>query len=127
MQDSAAPPEGGPLMQDIAKAIVRAQHRRLGRGAPRARVVASEDLLIVVLQDPFTKSEQSLIADGRDAAVLELRAQSEQMLEAELVEIVERSTGCRVEAFLSAAHVAPQLVVEVFVLDRAVPGRTRLV
>jgi uncharacterized protein YbcI len=124
MSDSDGPPDGGALTQDIAKAIVRAQHQRLGRGSPRARAFWSDDLLVVVMHDPFTKGEQSLIADGREAAVLELRAESERMLKPELVGIVERLTSRRVEAFMSAAHVAPQLVVEVFVLDHAL-GRAQ--
>ena len=114
MPDPPAPSDA-PLNQDLAKAIVRAHHDRLGRGSPRARVHRSDELLVVVLRDPFTRSEQSLIASGRGAAVIELREEVEQMMEAELVEIVERLTGRTVEAFLSVTHVAPELVVELFV------------
>jgi uncharacterized protein YbcI len=123
MPESTVPPTSGRLNQDLAKEIVRAQHHRLGRGSPKARAFWSDELLVVAMHDPFTKSEQSLLADGRGAAVRELRAQSEQMLEPELVEIVERLTARRVEAFMSATHVAPELVVEVFVLDRAIAPR----
>ena len=111
------PPPSAPLNQELAKAIVRAHHERLGRGSPRARVFRSEEILVVVLHDPFTKGEQSLLASGRGAAVIELRQQFEQMMEAELVEIVERLTGRSVEAFMSTTHVASEIVVELFVLD----------
>jgi uncharacterized protein YbcI len=114
MPDPPAPPNA-PLNQDLAKAIVRAHHERLGRGSPRARVFRSDEVLVVVLRDPFTKSEQSLIASGRGAAVIQLRQQIEAMMEAELVEIVERLTGRSVEAFLSTAHITPELVIELFV------------
>jgi uncharacterized protein YbcI len=123
MPESTGSPTGGRLNQDIAKEIVRAQHHRLGRGSPKARAFWNDELLVVAMHDPFTKSEQSLLADGRGAAVREMRAQSEEMLEPELVDIVERLTARRVEAFLSVTHVAPALVVEVFVLDRAIARR----
>jgi uncharacterized protein YbcI len=41
-------------------------------------------------------------------------------MRADLVEIVEELTGCTVRAFMSANHLSPDILSEVFVLDRPV-------
>jgi hypothetical protein len=64
----------------------------------------------------FTKSEQSLIASGRGVAVIQLRQQIEAMMEAELVEVVERHGPHRRGVPEHDAH-QPELVIELFVFD----------
>ena len=40
----------------------------------------------------------------------------------ELVRVIEALTEAKVDAFLSGHHIGPDLSVELFVLDRQVPG-----
>ena len=77
--------------------------------------------MVVLLRNPLTALERALVADGNRDAVCQLREQFADTLAPQLVDSVQTLTGCTVEAFMSATHVDPDLVAEVFVLDRPVP------
>jgi uncharacterized protein YbcI len=114
-------PGGGRLNQDIANAIVRCHKRFLGRGPTKAQSFFRHNFVVVVLEIALTEAERRLAGGDRDA-VLWMRLRYEQTMREELVAVVEQLTGCRVEALLTANHITPDLAVDVFVLDRPVPG-----
>jgi uncharacterized protein YbcI len=113
---------GGELNHAIANAIVRGHRRFVGRGPVKAQAFYRHNIIVVVMRDALTQAEQSLVADGRDEAVLKVRQQLQQVMRGPLLSAVEEITGCRVDASMSAMHINPDLAVELFVLDRSVPG-----
>jgi uncharacterized protein YbcI len=117
------PPSGGRLNQTIANAVVRVYRAHLGRGPEKAHAFYRGNVVVVVLQEPFTTAERSLVDAGRQAAVRRLRQELERMMRDALADAVASATGCRVEAVMSDVHVDPDMSVEVFVLDRPVPSQ----
>jgi uncharacterized protein YbcI len=113
---------GGRLNQDIANAVVRCHKRFLGRGPTKAQAFFRHNFVVVVLEMALTEAEQRLADNGDKDPVLEMRQRYQQTMRDELVAAVEELTARRVEAFLTANHIAPDLASHVFVLDRSVPG-----
>jgi uncharacterized protein YbcI len=73
------------------------------------------------LEDALSQAERSLVADGREEAVHHVRRELQQAMQPELVDAIERLTGCEVAAFMSATHIDPDIGAELFVLDEPVP------
>jgi uncharacterized protein YbcI len=101
---------------------VRRHRRTVGRGSPQAVAFHRGTIIVVLLRDRLTMGERSLVAAGREDAVLDVRARYQELMSADLVAAVEQLTGRRIEAFMSANHVDPDLAVELFVLDRPLPA-----
>jgi len=115
-------PTGGRLNQEIANAVVRIHKRFLGHGPTKAQAFFRHNYIVVVLADRLTEAERSLAAGGESEAVLDMRLRYERMMRDEQVSAIEALTEAKVDAFLSGHHIAPDLTVELFVLDRQVPG-----
>jgi uncharacterized protein YbcI len=118
----------GELAAAISTAIVHVFAEHTGRGPTRARTTLDADMVVVVLQDSLTKAERALVHAGKDAEVLHLRRTFQETMRLDLVGVVERLTAGRVDAFMSANHIAPDTAVEIFLMDhdvRAGASRTR--
>jgi uncharacterized protein YbcI len=76
-----------------------------------------ENAIICILHDGLTKGERSLVEDGREDAVLQMRHTYQGTMRTELIAVVERLTGRKVAAFMSDNHIAPDVAVETFVLE----------
>jgi uncharacterized protein YbcI len=120
--EQADRPTGGELNAAIARAVVRAHREHTGRGPTRAQAFYRGNVVVVVMHDAMTKVESRLVAQGKAEVVLEFRRAFQETMRADVVAAVEALTGCRVEAFMSDNHVAPDMAGELFVLDRPVPG-----
>jgi uncharacterized protein YbcI len=114
------PSRGGELNQAIVNAVVRGHSSALGRGPTRAYAFFRDNLIVVVMFDALTTGERSLVRAGRSELVHELRRGYEHLISGGLVDSVEELTGCTVDAFMSDSHIAPDLGIEIFVLDRPV-------
>ena len=110
----------GQLAAAISTAVVQVFSEHTGRGPTRARTTLDADMVVVLLQDSLTKAERTLVAAGRDAEVLHLRRTFQETMRVDLVGVVERLTECKVQAFMSANHIAPDSAAEIFLLDRDV-------
>jgi uncharacterized protein YbcI len=113
---------GGQLNAALARTIVGYYAEQLGRGATKAQAFHHDNIIVVVLEDVMTQAERSLIAGNRLDAVLHARRAFQEIMRAYLRSTVERLTGCKVRAFMSANHIDPDLAAEVFILDRRIPG-----
>jgi uncharacterized protein YbcI len=115
----------GTLGGAISDEIVSLLHRYTGRGPTEARTYVHDNLIVCLLGDSLTKSEQSLITGGHYASVLDTRSLFQQTMRADFTEAVERLSGRKVIAFMSQSHIEPNYGLEAFVLapldDRAVP------
>ena len=95
-------------------------------GGPNgARTTIDRNLVVCFLGELLTKGERRLIADGKSEAVLEMRRGFQEAMRDNLVSEVERATGRRVIAFMSANNLDPDHAIESFVLDGPVAARWR--
>jgi uncharacterized protein YbcI len=104
------------------RTIVRRHASFIGRGPSKAQAFFEGNVVVVILEKALTLGERSLVAEGREDAVLALRREFHQGMRAELEGIVEEQTGGVVAASLSDSHIAPDLTALVFVLEQPVAG-----
>jgi uncharacterized protein YbcI len=101
----------------ISKAFVQLLSAATGRGPTRARTYITEDVVTVVLHDLLTKAEQILARHGQDDAIFEGRRAMQGILKGDLIAAVEQATGRKVEVFLGAIHLGPDVEVGTFLLE----------
>jgi uncharacterized protein YbcI len=107
----------GELSAAISNAIVALMADYTGRGPSQSQTYVHQNLIVCVLHDGLTKGERSLVEDGREDAVLQMRHTYQGTMRTELIAVVERLTGRKVAAFMSDNHVDPDVAVETFVLE----------
>jgi uncharacterized protein YbcI len=107
----------GELSAALSNAIVALMAEYTGRGPTQSKTYVNENLITCIMHDSLTKGESSLVMDGKEDAVLEMRRTYQATMRPELIAIVERLTGRKVAAFMSANHVDPDVAVETFVLE----------
>ncbi len=128
MSQPVADPDGSVLMQ-IANEMVRLFKEQFGRGPSTARAVWSgHDAITVFLEDTLTPAERNLVKLGEHERLRETRMYFQYASMQEFCEPVERITGRKVRAFLSATDTKVDgLSLETFVLhpeDSDAPSRT---
>jgi uncharacterized protein YbcI len=107
----------GEVLAGISTAIVRLYREHFGKGPTGAKTYALDDLIICVLRDGLTTVEKTLFDRGRADTVREVRSAFQDAVADRFTSVVEEATGRRVTAFMSQAHVDPDLAIEVFFLD----------
>lgn len=114
----------GPVVADISNDVVRLVREHFGKGPTQAKTVWHDDVVVCLLRGGFTTAERTLYQAGRGDVVEEGRRAMQSVFEREMRAVIERHTGRRVEAFLSANHHEPDISVEMFVLhpDPATDG-----
>jgi uncharacterized protein YbcI len=114
---------GGPLLSAISTSIVSILRDSYGRGPVKAKTYALDDLIVCVLRGSgFTPMERTLMEGGRPDRVVALREDFQRMMEPMYRRTIEELTDRKVLAFLSQAHVDPDITVEVFLVDRPIEG-----
>lgn len=115
--------EGGQLLVALSDAMVHLFREFMGKGPERCKAHwAGNDILVILLGGGYTVAEQTLYDAGRGDAVQDSRYALQMALEAQSTAMVERLTGRRVVAFMSASHQGPDLSAEIFVLAPVEPG-----
>jgi uncharacterized protein YbcI len=112
----------GPVVAEISNAIVRLVREHFGKGPTQTKTIWSDDVVVTVMRGGFTQAEQTLYRAGRGDVVDQGRRAMQSVYEREMCGAVERLTGRRVEAFLSANHHDPDVIVETFVLAGETTG-----
>jgi uncharacterized protein YbcI len=113
-------PQGGELNAALARAVVGEWRDQLGRGPTKAQAFYRGKVVVVILSDCMTTLEQNLAAGGQTKALRMLHGGLERAMRKSLVGTVEELTGRKVDAFMSAHSVEPDVVAELFVLDEPV-------
>lgn len=108
--------ERGQMLADVSNAIVRIHKQFYGKGPVRARAHLSEDLLTVILEGGFTRSEQTLHDHGHEREVLSSRLAMQHSVESEFRTAVEKIMYRSVRSFMSANDPSNDLQAEIFVL-----------
>jgi uncharacterized protein YbcI len=113
---------GGRLLAEITNGIVGLMREHYGRGPIRAKTYVLDNLIVCVLSEGFMPVERTLMEGGEPGAVVAMRRDFQRLMETRYREMIETLTGRRVLAFLTQAHVDPDLTVEMFVMDGSMPG-----
>jgi uncharacterized protein YbcI len=114
---------GGRLLAAISTSIVGILREHYGRGPMKAKTYAIDDIIVVVMRGSgFTALEQTIMDSGEPQRVVELRESFQRMMATRYRETIEELTGRRVVAFLSQAHIEPDITMEIFFIDRPLDG-----
>jgi uncharacterized protein YbcI len=119
LRESPQPPAGG-LRKDISNAIVGLYKEHFGKGPLKCRTYLQPELVVVVLGGGYTAGEQTLFEAGKWYEVRQARQSWQDTMQVRFIEKIEELTGRRVKAFMNASHQAPDLAVELFVLENEV-------
>jgi uncharacterized protein YbcI len=113
---------GGELLSAISTRIVQILRESYGRGPMRAKTYVMDDLVVCVMRDGMIPIEQTMMESGEGARVVEMRREFQRMMGLKYREAIEELTGRKVLAFLSQAHVDPDITMEIFFVDRPLDG-----
>jgi uncharacterized protein YbcI len=117
------PLAGGKLLAEITNRIVSLIREHYGRGPLKAKTYVLDNLIVCVLTDSgFTAIERTMMEGDEPERVLEMRRDFQRMMKVRYSEMIEELTGRKVLAFLSQAHVEPDLTIEMFLMDAALAG-----
>jgi uncharacterized protein YbcI len=114
---------GGQLLAAISTNIVRILRERYGRGPMKAKTYALDDIIVVVMRGSgFTPLEQTIMDSGEPTRVVAMREEFQRVMADRYKQMIEDLTGRKVVAFLSQAHVDPDITIEIFFIDGPLDG-----
>jgi uncharacterized protein YbcI len=106
----------GEMRATISNEIVRLQAEYYGKGPTRAKTYIVEDLVVVVLEESFTRAEKTLAGRGEKDAIEHIRRRFQQQMADDFTSVVEQATGRKVRVFLSETNVELDVSIETFLL-----------
>jgi uncharacterized protein YbcI len=114
---------GGHLLAAISTSIVGILREHYGRGPMKAKTYALDDIVVVVMRGSgFTALEQTIMDSGEPDRVIAMREDFQRVMANRYRETIEELTGRKVLAFLSQAHVEPDITLEIFFVDGPLEG-----
>jgi uncharacterized protein YbcI len=117
------PLSGGNLLAAISTSIVGMLHEYYGRGPMKAKTYALDDIIVVVMRGSgFTALEQTIMDSGDPDRVVAMREDFQRVMADRYKNVIEELTDRSVLAFLSQAHVEPDITMEIFFVDRPLDG-----
>jgi uncharacterized protein YbcI len=122
-EDPATPLAGGRLLAAISTSFVAILREHYGRGPMKAKTYALDDIIVVVMRGSgFTPLEQTIMNSGDPDRVVAMREDFQRVMARRYKQTIQELTGRNVVAFLSQAHVEPDITLEVFFVDGPLPG-----
>jgi uncharacterized protein YbcI len=114
---------GGELLSTISTRIVGLLRDHYGRGPMKAKTYALDDIIVCVMRGSgFTPIEQTMMESGEPQTVVAMREDFQRVMAQRYKDLIEELTDRKVVAFLSQAHVEPDLTLEIFFIDRPLDG-----
>jgi uncharacterized protein YbcI len=114
---------GGRLLAAISTSIVGILRDHYGRGPMKAKTYALDDIIVVVMRGSgFTPLEQTIMNSGQPERVIAMREDFQRVMAERYKQKIEELTGREVLAFLSQAHVEPDITMEIFFVDAPLEG-----
>jgi uncharacterized protein YbcI len=114
------------LLAAISTSIVKLVREHYGRGPIKAKTYALDDIIVCVMRGSgFTPLEKTMMDSSdhnRGEQVVAMRENFQRLMSARYKETIEELTDRKVLAFLSQAHVEPDITLEVFFVDRPLEG-----
>jgi uncharacterized protein YbcI len=118
-----APLGGGQLLAAISTSIVAILREHYGRGPMKAKTYALDDIIVVVMRGSgFTALEQTIMDSGAPERVVDMRHEFQRVMATRYKDTIKELTGRNVTAFLSQAHVDPDITMEIFFMDGPLEG-----
>src|SRR5947208_11430298 len=122
-EGSAGPLAGGKLLAAISTSIVAILREHYGRVPMKAKTYALDDIIVVVMRGSgFTSLEQTIMDSGEPDRIVAMRHDFQRMMTKRFKDTIEELTGRNVVAFLSQAHVEPDITIEMFFIDGPLEG-----
>jgi uncharacterized protein YbcI len=106
----------GDVLTAVSEGMVALLKEYYGRGPTQAKTYYVDDIVVCLLRGGFTRVEQTLLASGREHAVIQQRIEFQEVMRERFEAVVEHATGRRVIGFMSGNQHAPDMICEVFVL-----------
>jgi len=89
----------------------------------KAKTYVLDDIVVVVMRGSgFTPLEQTIMDSGEPDRVIAMREDFQRVMAARYKDTIEELTGRNVVAFLSQAHVEPDITIEIFFVDGPLAG-----
>ena len=108
----------------ISDGLVRLHSQYYGHGPVKARSYYADDLVLVRLNETFTRAERTLIDRGETDAIQHIRRRFQQHMAEEFKAVVEQATDRAVLSFLSETNVEADISVECFFLGSELTDMT---
>ena len=105
------------LTTAISAAMVELYGRVYGHDRTTATTYINDNVVVCILEDILSTTEDSLVAAGEGVEVIDARVAFQRDTEDEFTAEIERLTGRRVTAFLSGNQSAPGVACELFFLE----------
>ena len=112
----AAAPRGS-VIANISRRIVGLHKEFYGKGPTKARTYLQDDLVTVLMRGGYTRVEETLLREGRAAAVARQRREFQAVMHDRFTAVIEEELGRKVIALMSANHQDPDLLAEMFLLE----------
>jgi len=112
-----APAQGKHALAAISEALVSLHREYYGKGPTKAKTFLVNDTVLCLLRGGFTVVERTLIDNGRQQAVHDIRHSFQQAMEEQFTNIVQDALGRKVIAYMSQVHNDPDISAELFVLE----------
>jgi uncharacterized protein YbcI len=114
---------GGHLLAAISTNIVGILREHYGRGPMKAKTYVLDDIVVVVMRGSgFTPLEQTIMDSGDPDRVIAMREDFQRVMAERYRGVIHELTGRQVVAFLSQAHVEPDITMEIFFVDGPLAG-----
>jgi uncharacterized protein YbcI len=107
----------GELLADVSNAIVGIFVDCYGRGPTKAKSYMFDDYLITVLDDLLTTVESTLVENGKEHLVREVRLTFQESVADRFKDAVTEITGRKVLTYHSQVTFHPARGFEIFVLE----------
>lgn len=121
MNDQRSATDAGLVGQELTEAIsasmvaLYAQH--YGHDRTTGSTYLNDNVVVCVLENILSTAESSQVAQGAGDEVIDGRIAFQEDMQDEFTEEIERLTGRRVTAFMSANQTTPGVACELFFLE----------
>jgi uncharacterized protein YbcI len=102
---------------EISNGIVQLMSGFYGRGPDKAKTFVVDNYVFVVLEDLLTRAETTMVENGREVMVREMRLAFQADMAAEFKSVVEQALGRKVLTYNSQVVFDPPMGFEMFVLE----------
>ena len=126
MRGAQVGPDDDEMTEAISASMVDLYARFYGHDRTTGTTYINDNVVVCVLENILSATESSLVADGRDGEVIDERVTFQEGMEDEFTSEIERLTGRRVTAFLSANQTSPGVACELFFLEAPSAPRSGL-
>lgn len=121
-----APAHGKQALALISETLVSLHREYYGKGPTKAKTFLVDDTVLCLLQGGFTVVEKTLIDNGKQQAVHDIRRSFQVAMEERFTSVVEEALGRRVIAYMSQVHNDPDISAELFVLEKVADEAERI-